>query len=209
MQIEAVRSSYRRWAPIYDSTFGKITQVGRKRAVRHANRRSGALLEVGVGTGLSLPGYRPQLKVTGVDYSDEMLGKARRKVAEQKLSNVVDLRQMDARELDFPDECFDTVVAMYLVSVVPEPERVMEEMARVCRTGGEVLVLNHFAADRGAIASAERALAPFADRIGWHSDFPIERVLGCPRLALLDRRTAPPLGLFTLLRFEKRPAFRG
>ncbi|MFT3973215.1 MAG: class I SAM-dependent methyltransferase [Amaricoccus sp.] len=204
MEIDAVRSSYRRWAPVYDATFGAITGVGRRRAVAHINRRTGSVLEVGVGTGLSLPTYRSHLKVTGVDYSAEMLKKARERVMDQGLDHVVALREMDARALDFPDGSFDTVVAMYLVSVVPEPERVVSEMARVCRPGGEVIVLNHFARDEGTVARIERALAPFADKIGWHSDFPMDRVMGCGALEVVEKRTAPPFGLFTLLRFSRR-----
>jgi phosphatidylethanolamine/phosphatidyl-N-methylethanolamine N-methyltransferase len=204
MEIDAVRSSYRRWAPVYDATFGAITGVGRRRAVEHINRRTGSVLEVGVGTGLSLPSYRPHLRVTGVDYSAEMLAKARERVMDQGLDHVASLREMDARMLDFPDNSFDTVVAMYLVSVVPEPERVVAEMARVCRPGGEVVILNHFARDEGTVARLERALAPFADKIGWHSDFPMDRVLGCGALEVVEKRSAPPFGLFTLLRFTKR-----
>lgn len=204
MEIDAVRNSYRRWAPVYDATFGAITGGGRRRTVDYVNSREGSVLEVGVGTGLALPFYRPHLRVTGVDYSGEMLDKARERVAERGLDHVVELREMDARSLDFPDNTFDTVVGMYLVSVVPEPELVVAEMARVCRIGGEVVLMNHFARDEGAVARVERMMAPFADRIGWHSDFSMEKVLGCSALKLLDKQPAPPLGLFTRLRFVKR-----
>lgn len=203
MDISAVGRSYRRWAPIYDSTFGRITGVGRRRAVEWLNTRKGSLLEVGVGTGLSLPAYGAHLSVTGVDYSPEMLSRAEEKVARLGLSHVHGLRQMDARRLDFPDGAFDTVVAMYLVSVVPEPERVISEMARVCRPGGEVVVLNHFARDHGMMARIERAFAPFANQLGWHSDFDRARIMGDPRLVLAEERSMPPLGLFTLLRFRR------
>jgi phosphatidylethanolamine/phosphatidyl-N-methylethanolamine N-methyltransferase len=204
MEIEDVRASYRRWAPVYDATFGAITGVGRRRVVEHVNQRSGSVLEVGVGTGLSLPGYGTHLRVTGVDYSGEMLARARERVIDRGLDHVVGLREMDARALDFPDNSFDTVVAMYLVSVVPEPERVVAQMARVCRPGGEVVILNHFARDEGTMARVERAFAPFADKIGWHSDFSMDRVLGCGALKVVETRSAPPFGLFTLLRFVKR-----
>lgn len=204
MEPEAVRSSYRRWAPVYDRTFGAITRAGRARAVGHINEGSGRVLEVGVGTGLSLATYAPHLEVTGIDYSPEMLAKAKAKVTECGLRQVVALRQMDARHLDFPDDKFDTVVAMYLVSVVPEPERVVAEMARVCRPGGEVLIVNHFATDTGALAALERGFAPFADLLGWHPDFPIARVLGTAELVEQERRTFPPFGMFTFLRLRKR-----
>lgn len=204
MEIESVSTSYRRWAPVYDSTFGAITRLGRAKAVDYINGRSGKLLEVGVGTGLALRRYKPHLDVTGIDFSPQMLAKARRKVKEQRLAHVTGLHQMDARELDFADASFDTVVAMYLVSVVPEPEKVVAEMARVCKPGGEVLIVNHFARNDGVMAKVERGFAPFADLLGWHSDFPMERVLGVDDLKIEHLQTIPPFGLFTFLRLRKQ-----
>ncbi len=203
MEPDAVRTSYRRWAPIYDATFGAITGVGRRRAVAYVNSRAGSVLEVGVGTGLALTAYKPHLEVTGIDFSDEMLAKARTKVAKLGLSHVRDLRQMDARTLDFPDASFDTVVAMYLVSVVPEPERVVAEMARVCKPGGEVVIVGHFARDTGLLSVLERAFAPLANVIGWHSDFEKARVLGCPLLEVTEESTLPPFAMFTFLRLHR------
>ncbi len=206
MELDAVTKSYRRWAPVYDATFGAITGVGRRRAVAHVNGRAGRVLEVGVGTGLALPSYAPHLQVTGIDFSHEMLAKARAKVEARGLTHVEELRQMDARELDFPDAAFDTVVAMYLVSVVPEPERVVAEMARVCKPGGEVVIVGHFARDTGLLSVLERGFAPLADLIGWHSDFDKARVMGSPELEVAEERSLPPFGMFTFLRMTRRPA---
>jgi phosphatidylethanolamine/phosphatidyl-N-methylethanolamine N-methyltransferase len=206
MKPEAVTATYRRWAPVYDRTFGIFTRPGRRLAVAEINRRGGDVLEVGVGTGLSLADYAPHLRVTGIDFSDDMLTRARAKVAEQRLGHVVALRQMDARHLDFPDASFDAVVAMHLVSVVPEPERVIAEMARVCRPGGEILILNHFLHEQGPLAALGGRLAPLADQLGWHSDFREGRVLGEPSLELVERRPSPPFGMFTRLRLRKRAA---
>ena len=203
MDLRAVTETYRRWAPVYDKTFGAVTGFGRNRVVNYLNTRTGRLLEVGVGTGLSLRRYSPHLEVVGIDVSTEMLDKARAKVEGGKLGHVKAIREMDARHLDFPDGHFDTVVAMYLVSVVPEPERVVAEMARVCKPGGEIVIVNHFARDRGMLARVERAMAPFADLLGWHSDFEVARVLGDPRLSLLEERRFPPLGIFTFLRLAR------
>ena len=203
MKPTEITSAYRRWAPVYDQTFGRITEHGRDRAIAHVNRGAGRVLEVGVGTGMALPRYAPHLRVTGIDFSGEMLERARRKVAAENLGHVAELRQMDARRLDFPDGHFDFVVAMYLVSVVPEPERVVAEMARVCRPGGEVVVVNHFARETGALAKAERAFAPFAGLLGWHPDFPLDRVTGEPALRLHERCELAPFGLFTFLRLQK------
>jgi len=202
MDIQAVARSYARWAPIYDNTFGAVTQIGRKRAVGRINQSGGAVLEVGVGTGLALRRYDRHLQVTGIDYSEQMLAKAREKVTELGLAQVT-LLQMDARELAFEDESFDHVVAMHIMSVVPEPERVLAEMARVCRPGGSVIVVNHFARDKGLLAAIEKVAAPMADVLGWHSDFDRARVLGDARLTLVEECTLPPFGMMTLLRFEK------
>jgi phosphatidylethanolamine/phosphatidyl-N-methylethanolamine N-methyltransferase len=206
MDIESVKTSYARWAPVYDKTFGHATKVGRKHAVDYINSRSGNVLEVGVGTGLSLPHYDPALSVTGIDFSGEMLEKARKRVADGKLAHVRELRQMDARDLDFPDDYFDTVTAMHIVSVVPEPERVMAEIARVCKPGGKVVITNHFARETGALAVIEKMISPFASSIGWHSDFRIEQILSEDCLSVIMQKRLPPLGMMTFLAFEKAAA---
>ncbi len=205
VELEAIEKSYRRWAPIYDATFGRITAMGRKRAVAEVNKGRGRILELGVGTGLSLPDYAPHLEVIGVDYSEDMLAIARRRVAELGLKHVVALARMDARALDFPDGFFDCVVAMYLVSVVPEPERVMAEIARVCKPGGQVIIVNHFAREKGPLAVIERMLAPLANVLGWHPDFDRIRILQEPSLRVVEMRPMAPLRLFTFLRLVKEP----
>jgi len=156
-----------------------------------------------VGTGLSLGHYRPDMKVTGIDFSEEMLEKARTKVQEMGLRQVVELRQMDARALDFPDNSFDTVTAMHVLSVVPEPEKVMAEIARVCKPGGRVVITNHFKSTSGPLAVLERVSAPFSNVLGWHSDFAIETVLGEPSLKVEERTSLPPLGMMTFLVLRK------
>ena len=204
MDIQSVKSSYARWAPIYDRTFGAVTRSGRRRAVDYINRKGGPkVLEVGVGTGLSLQRYAPHLEVWGIDFSHEMLAKTKRKVSEQALTHVAGLQQMDARELDFPDASFDTVAAMHIVSVVPEPERVLAEMARVCKPGGEIVITNHFASEDGVMARIEKLTAPFADMLGWHSDFRIETVLDTPDTTVAQQDKLPPLGMMTFLVLRK------
>ena len=201
----SVRHAYRRWAPIYDFTFGTVAELGRKHAAKIINRRRGRVLEVGVGTGLSLPCYEKHLTVTGIDLSPEMLDKARARVRRQGLGNIDGLYEMDAGALGFPDESFDTVVAMYVMTVVPDAEKVMRELERVCATGGEVILVNHFSQEEGVRGFVERRLAPLASSIGWHAVFTLDRVLVCEDLRLAERRTLWPFGLFTMLRFVKEP----
>ncbi|MGV1015185.1 MAG: class I SAM-dependent methyltransferase [Methyloceanibacter sp.] len=208
MDTESVRHAYRRWAPVYDFTFGQVAEAGRRHAVKIINNRQGSVLEVGVGTGLSLPCYGSHLTITGIDLSPEMLEKAREKVERHKLANVAGLHEMDASALNFPAESFDTVVAMYVMTVVPEPARVMRELERVCASGGEVILVNHFSQEEGMRGLLERKLAPFADYLGWHPVFSIDQVLVCPELRLVERRALKPFGLFTMLRLVKEQAAR-
>ena len=206
MDIKTVQNSYARWAPVYDNTFGAVTSSGRRRTVDYINRHPGKVLEVGVGTGLALEMYSPRLQVTGIDFSEEMLQKARNKVRRQKLKQVVALRQMDARSLDFADNSFDTVVAMHVLSVVPEPEKVMAEIARVCKPGGRVVITNHFVRKEGGLAAIERFFSPFSHILGWHSDFEIETVLKEANLHVKEQKPMPPMGMMTLLILEKSEA---
>jgi phosphatidylethanolamine/phosphatidyl-N-methylethanolamine N-methyltransferase len=202
----AVLDAYRRWAPIYDYTFGRIAREGRRHAVELINEGDGRVLEVGVGTGLSLPEYDNDLEIVGIDLSPDMLEKARERVASEELGHVTGLHEMDAADLKFPDAAFDTVVAMYVMTVVPEPEIVMRELARVTRPGGQVLLVNHFSQREGVRGWMERRMAPFADKIGWRSVFDVSRVTVCDDLELVERTSLRPLGLFTMLRFAKTNA---
>jgi phosphatidylethanolamine/phosphatidyl-N-methylethanolamine N-methyltransferase len=199
----AIKSAYRRWAPVYDHTFGRFTTEGRRHAVEIINQRRGRVLEVGVGTGLSLPSYGRHLQIVGIDLSPEMLEKAREKVDEEGLDNVIGLHEMDAGDLKFADASFDTVVAMYVITVVPDPEKVMRELARVTKVGGQVILVNHFSQDEGVRGWVERRMAPFADKLGWRPVFNLDRVMVCEDLKLVDRRALRPWGLFTMLRFER------
>lgn len=202
-----VRLAYARWAPVYDFTFGRLVEAGRCNAIENINRHKGSVLEVGVGTGLSLPRYGSHLQITGIDVSPDMLEKARGRVAQHDLKNVTALYEMDAGKLEFPDEEFDTVVAMYVMTVVPDPEQVMRELERVCAPGGEVILVNHFSQEEGIRGFIERLFSPMSSTLGWRPVFPIERVLGNSGLRLTDKRSLRPLGLFTMLRFVKQPDF--
>lgn len=205
---DVVKSAYRRWAPVYDKTFGRVSTVGRKHAVEMINKRNGRVLEVGVGTGLSLADYERHLDIVGIDLSPDMLDKARERVATDRLDHVTGLHEMDASELDFPDGSFDTVVAMYVMTVVPEPERVMRELARVAKPGGEVILVNHFSQEEGVRGWMERRMAPFAEIIGWRPVFDVARVMVCGDLKLVERQSLRPWGIFTMMRFAKSMAAR-
>ncbi len=199
----AVKNAYRRWAPIYDMIFGLPTHWGRVAATERANRIGGTILEAGVGTGLALPLYRRDSKVAGIDLSIPMLTRAADKVRRRKLANVQVLAGMDAGKLAFPSASFDVVVAMFVITVVPDPDAVMDELVRVTKPGGTIIFVNHFKSEGGAWAPIERAIAPISSTLGWNPTMPMSRIMGRRDLVLKERIKVAPLRLFTLLRFER------
>ena len=200
LDADAVREAYRRWAGVYDTVFGGVSKAGRLRAVALANRLPGRnVLEVGVGTGLALPHYAADKRITGIDLSAEMLHQARKRVARLGLSNVAALREMDAESTDFADASFDIAVAMFVASVVPDPRGLLAEMRRVVRPGGNILFVNHFAAESGPRWWIEFAMAPASRALGWHPDFAMQRLFSPDDLARVRANPAPPFGIFTLV----------
>jgi phosphatidylethanolamine/phosphatidyl-N-methylethanolamine N-methyltransferase len=202
-----IAKAYARWAPIYDLVFGAVFERGRKAAVAAAERIGGRILEVGVGTGLSLPDYAWTNRIVGVDLSAPMLRKARARTKEHRLTNVDGLAVMDARRLAFQDCTFDVVVAQYVITAVPEPEATLDEFARVLKPGGEIVLVNHLGAEAGPRAAFERAFAPLARRLGWQPEFSFDRLVRWAALhggvRLVERRAMPPLGHFSLIRFTR------
>ncbi len=197
-------AAYARWAPVYDAIFGVITNAAIARTMRVLNALPpGRILEIGVGTGLALPRYKREHRITGVDLSPDMLARARGRVETQKLGNVEALAEMDATRLTFADQSFDVAVAMFLITVVPDPVAVLAEAVRVVKPGGHIVLANHFSAERGPRAAFERWLSRFSASLGWNPEFPIGRVLGQAGMREIERRSLQPLGIYTLLVFER------
>jgi phosphatidylethanolamine/phosphatidyl-N-methylethanolamine N-methyltransferase len=208
MDKESVQKIYRRWAPVYDLVFGRVFERGRRAVAAVSERIGGRVLEVGVGTGISLPYYSERTRVVGIDLSEEMLARARQRVADLQLRNVENLAVMDAEQLRFPDSSFDVVVAVCVVNTVPHPELVLDEFARVLKPGGEIVLLNRVGAEAGLRRTLERFFQPVVSRLGWRSDFPWERFTRWAagsryQMQLRERRPMPPLGHFSVIRFEK------
>jgi phosphatidylethanolamine/phosphatidyl-N-methylethanolamine N-methyltransferase len=204
---DGVAKAYARWAPIYDVVFGAVFDRGRQASIGAAERIGGRILEVGVGTGLSLPDYSRSNRLIGVDLSAPMLRKAKERVIGQQLTNVEGLAVMDAQNLGFQDSAFDVVVAQYVITTVPDAEATLDEFARVTRSGGEIVLVNHLGAEDGFRAVYESAFAPIARRLGWQVGFRWERLEQWAArhggVKLIERRPMPPLGHFSLVRFGK------
>ena len=201
MNLHDTIRTYRWVAPSYDLVFGPVFRPGRKAAVRIANHRPGQrILEVGVGTGLSLPYFRPDSQFIGIDISAEMLAKARRRTARLGLAHVAGLHVMDAEHLEFADDSFGAVLALYVASVVPNPARFAAEMRRVCIRGGTIVVVNHFASENQVARFLEARLAPLARHIGFHPDFSFDQFRRDSRLSIREIRPSNLFGYWKLLR---------
>jgi phosphatidylethanolamine/phosphatidyl-N-methylethanolamine N-methyltransferase len=205
---EMVEQAYDRWAPVYDLVFGGVFSKGRDAAIQATNKIGGRVLEVGVGTGISLPLYSPNLRIFGTDISEAMLNKARKRVAEQKLKNVEGLSVMDAEKLEFEDNSFDVVMAQYVVTAVPNPEAALDEFARVLRPGGELIILTRVSADEGLRRLIEQGLQPVVRHLGFRTaEFAWSRyaawLSAANNVELVERRLIPPLGHFSLVRIRK------
>ncbi len=170
VENQFVERVYEKLANVYDLVFGPTLHPGRLVAIdRMGIAPADRVLEVGVGTGINTSLYPVNCQVTGIDLSSSMLEKARERVAREGLRNVR-LMEMDAANLTFADDSFDIVYAPYLVSVVPDPVKVVREMRRVCKPGGKIIVLNHFRSANPILSRVERAISPFTVHIGFKSD---------------------------------------
>ena len=207
----SVERAYARWAPIYDLVFGAVFESGRRAAIAAAEQAcgstSGRILEVGVGTGISLPDYARTNRLVGIDLSEPMLRKAHERVAEHNLSNVEVLAVMDAERMALPDRSFDVVVAQFVITAVPNPEVTLDEFARVIRPGGEIVLVNHIGAETGPRRVFELCFAPVARRLGWRPEFRFGRLADWAErhggVRLIEHRPMPPMGHFSLIRFER------
>lgn len=165
-----VIKTYRAYAPLYDLVFGAVLAPGRRRMTDAvAALAPSSVLEIGVGTGLTLRRYNPSSSVTGIDLSAEMLVHARARAAAMPIRKI-ELFEMDAEQLEFEDNSFDCVTLPYVLSVTPRPDRLIAEARRVCKPGGHIFIVNHFSGSRFWWL-LERLVSSLADRIGFRSEF--------------------------------------
>lgn len=200
MDICAIENAYRRYARVYDLVFGAVFQPGRKAIVERMNCRPGErILEVGVGTGLSLPLYSDDVLVTGIDISRDMLARAQARKARDRMDHIVQLSVMDAENMAFADNSFDKVVAMHVASVVPNPERLVEEMCRVCKPNGRLIFVNHFHSRNPVLGAFESCLAPLSRHLGFRPDFSLERFMNKTGLTATDIRPVNIFNFYTMV----------
>jgi len=201
-------SAYARWAPFYDLIFAKWLESGRRAGALAASQAQGRILDVGVGTGLELPFFLPGVRVVGVDLSEAMLLRASDRVRRQRLAHVEGLACMDACRLGFEDSSFGCVALMYILSVAPQPEAILDEAARVVRPGGEIILVNRISREDSALVALELWIGRrLGSKIGWRPHFPwkvIEDWLSSrANMRLVERRPIGLLDLSTLARIQR------
>jgi phosphatidylethanolamine/phosphatidyl-N-methylethanolamine N-methyltransferase len=206
-EIEAHESKlYSEFAPLYDKVFGKIFYDRLERVIEDLDIPPGAkVLEVGAGTGTSFPAYPSHCEITGIDLAPDMLARARQKIEENGWSHFK-VMEMNALDLEFPDNTFDYVMAFHVVTVVPDPERMIAEAKRVCKPGGRIVIVNHFTSDVPLLGMATQALDPITRWLGWRTDLKLKPFIETAKLNVEKVYKLNKTSLYTvvLLRKEKR-----
>ncbi len=199
MDREKVEKVYTNYAVMYDQTFGRMVQQSRESAVRGLPIQSGdRVLEVGVGTGEALPLYPRNCEVLGIDFSEGMLKKARKRIHLHQLDHVT-LQHMDAAQMDLESDSFDMVMAAYVVTAVPDYRKVVSEMIRVCKPGGRIVMLNHFSNGNKMIAAVEKMISPLCKHIGFRTDLSLNNVLEGTTLVVERKKKVNPLRFWHLV----------
>jgi len=196
-----IELTYRRFAPIYDVIFGAVLHPGRKRGIQALQCQPyQQILEVGVGTGLSLGLYPKTTSVIGIDLCPEMLKRAQARVHHRQMNNIHALLQMDGRSMSFPDNSFDKVIAMYVIPALADPRPLVTEMRRVCKPEGELIFINHFQSNRPFVATIERLLSPLWRWLNYRSDLKLEDFLRTAHLEVIETHNTNIFGYATLVR---------
>src|SRR5262245_9557616 len=197
---DVIERLYARFASVYNAICGPILHAGRQEAMRELPLRAGdSILEVGIGTGLTAPLYPSDCQVMGIDLSEPMLREAARHVESHGRTNVR-LWRMDATSLAFPDESFDVVYAAYVISVVPDPVVALKEMRRVCRVGGQIVLLNHFLSTNPILSVLERWISPLTAHAGFRSDLDLSVLLAQAGLVAISVKKVNTPRIWSLVR---------
>lgn len=199
-EIEAHESKlYSEFAPLYDKIFGKIFYSRLRQVIGDLHIPRGArVLEVGAGTGTSFPAYPRHCQVIGIDLAPDMLARAQGKIRENGWSHLK-VMKMDALQLEFPDDSFDYVMAFHVVTVVPDPVRMVEEAKRVCRPGGRIVIVNHFTSDFPLLGSLTETLDPVTRRLGWRTNLRLRPFIESTELKVEKAYKISKLSLYTVL----------
>jgi phosphatidylethanolamine/phosphatidyl-N-methylethanolamine N-methyltransferase len=198
--IEAHESKiYSEFAPLYDKIFGKLFYNRIERVIDDLEIPLGAkVLEVGAGTGTSFPAYPTHCQVTGIDLAPDMLAQARQKIQENSWRHL-EVMEMNALNLEFPDNTFDFVMAFHVVTVVPDPIRMIAEAKRVCRPNGKIVIVNHFTSDVPVLGTLTKAIDPLTRWLGWRTDLQLKPFIETTDLSIEKVYKLSKTSLYTVV----------
>ncbi len=203
METDRLKKIYAIYSSFYDSIFGRLYAPGRRAAVRLMNVQPGEeILEVGVGTGIALPLYPKRATVVGIDLSSEMLEKARQRKEDLGLANIT-LYEMDATKMAFPEGRFHKVIAAHIITLIPEPLKLLTEMKRVCHVKGEIYILNYEGNTTGWMSRIEEFISPFRKSLGLGVHLDIDTLLGRAGLKIEHKERVNLFGCCSLIRCKK------
>ena len=188
MDQNSIIKSYKRVSSFYDLTFGQVFKPGQKAIIKKMDcADSDCVLEIGIGTGSSLQYYPSTTNVVGIDISPDMLELAQKKIVKNTIPNK-HILLVNGETLSFPDNTFDKVVGMYVVSVTQNPQVLIEEMKRVCKNDGDIYIVNHFSTeqDNTFIKMFEKSLMPFSKLLGWKPYFSFDEFNSYAKLQVLE-----------------------
>ncbi|MFY9270735.1 MAG: methyltransferase domain-containing protein [Candidatus Manganitrophaceae bacterium] len=204
MDAKSIERAYSVFSGFYDLVFGKFFHQSRADAIQLLNIRGGeSILEVGVGTGLSLPFYPKNCKVIGIDFCEPMLEKGEERVRRYDLGHI-QLMKMDAMKMAFPDNSFDAVFAAYVITAVPDPHQVISEMIRVCKVGGKIVLLNHFKNVNPFISTCEKVISPLTKKLGFQADLDLATLLSGKPLMVKEKKSMKPLNYWKVVQCINR-----
>ena len=197
MQEKTTRSIYNLWAKVYDHFFwGDIVTRRTSRAIERMEiAPDERVLDIGVGTGLTLPAYPKHARVVGIDLSEGMLRKAQKRTLEENMKHVR-LALGNALELPFDDDQFDHVLASHVITVVSDPVKLIEEIRRVARPGAQVVIINHFRSSNRLVARIEKWVSPICQWLGWKSDVCLQELISKTGLEIEYRYKLDHVDLF-------------
>jgi len=204
--IEAHESKlYAEFAPLYDKVFGKIFYNRLEQVIENLGIPPGAkVLEVGAGTGTSFPAYPAHCEIIGVDLAPDMLARARQKLQENGWSHIK-VMEMNALDLQFRENTFDYVMAFHVVTVVPDPVRMIAEAKRVCKPGGRIVIVNHFTSEVPILGSLTQALDPITRWLGWRTDLRLKPFIETTGLRVEKNYKLSKASLYDVLLCRKEP----
>jgi phosphatidylethanolamine/phosphatidyl-N-methylethanolamine N-methyltransferase len=199
LKTEEIKKIYGGYSGAYDFIFKGFFFPRIKHAIETMHIRPGdRILDVGVGTGLSLPLFPDYCSVTGIDLSPDMLQEAKKKVEMRGLKHIT-LMEMDAQNLAFEDDTFDHVISTHVISVVPDPVRVIAEMKRVCKKGGNIVLVNHFQSPNKLLAKFDELISPITKKVGWRTDLSLDGLIMDTKLDVRSMYKMSKIDLWTVV----------